>query len=117
MQIDVDKKELGYITEGLQDLSTYYQEHKLGKWHVEAMGNILAKLAPTTELPVRIKRILESGKMTKAEHNIVHRYYIEQTCRNDWFGSYGVDGGGHYYHYVVGYRSDTEVIYKVYLEE
>ena len=67
-------------------------------------------------MPDEIKSILLSGKMTKAEANKVHRYYIDKACRKDWFGSYGVDHGGHYYHYVVGYRSGAEVTYKVYLE-
>ena len=69
------------------------------------------------EMPADIKSILLSGKMTKAEYDKVHRYYIDKACRSDWFGSYGVDGGGHFYHYVVGYRSNNEVTYKVYLED
>lgn len=67
-------------------------------------------------MPDEIKSILESGHMTKAEYNKVHRYYMDKACRNDWFGSYGVDEGGIYYHYVVGYRKE-EVTYKIYLED
>lgn len=67
-------------------------------------------------MPKEILDILISGKMNKEQYQLILNYYKKSgTVIKDWFGSYGVDGGGHYYHYVVNYRSAEEKTYKVYL--
>ncbi|SHK92160.1 hypothetical protein [Desulforamulus aeronauticus] len=68
-------------------------------------------------MPNEILNILESGKMTKEQYKLVLDYYLNpKTVINDWFGSYGVDGEGHYYRYVINYRGSGEKkVFKIYL--
>lgn len=70
-----------------------------------------------TYLPDEVLAILESGEMTQNQYIKILNYYNRKGCLNDWFGSYGIDGGGHYYHYIIGYQSKNEKTYKVYLKD